>query len=48
MATSYRAINESRGLSDRDLKLLKAVADKKRKEGEGDTQGGKHDTARGK
>lgn len=32
MATNYRAVNESKAWSDRDLRLLRAVADQKRKE----------------
>jgi hypothetical protein len=32
MATNYRAVSESKAWSDRDLRLLRAVADEKRKE----------------
>jgi hypothetical protein len=41
MASSYRAISESRTMSDRDLRLLKAVADQKRKEGSSGSDSGK-------
>lgn len=48
MATGYRAISESKRWSDRDLRLLKAVADQKRKEGSGEPKSGGKNDAKGK
>jgi hypothetical protein len=41
MATSYRAVSDSKASSDRDLRLLKAVADQKRKETSSGSEEGK-------
>ncbi len=47
MATSYRAISEARSWSDRDLKLVRVVAQRKRGETAGGGEGHAREEAKG-